>query len=87
VQSITGVVKAISASSLTLERNGSEITFGVDSSTRVLGRGNKTGPRDLVFRTPGPGLTDFVKTGDPVTVRYRQSGRVMKAVEVRVAPK
>jgi hypothetical protein len=81
VQSITGVVKAISASSLTLERNGSEITFGVDSSTRVLG---KTGVRDLVYRPGVRGLTDFVKAGDRVTVRYRQSGSAMNAVEVRV---
>jgi hypothetical protein len=81
LRSITGVVKAISTSSLTLERRGNEITFGVDSSTRVLA---KTAVRDLVYR-PGVGrLTDFVKAGDPVTVRYRQSGSAMNAVEVRV---
>lgn len=83
-QSMSGVVKAVSASLLTVERGGNEITFGVNSSTRILARG---GPRDLVLRTPGPRLTDFVKAGDQVTVKYRQSGSAMIAVEVRVAHK
>jgi hypothetical protein len=86
VQSMTGVVKAVSASSLTVDRGGHEVVFGVDSSIRVLASGRTAGPRDLVLRAPGPGLTDFVKTGDQVQVKYRQSGRALKAVEVRVAP-
>jgi hypothetical protein len=86
LQSMAGVVKAVSVSSLTLERGGTEIVFGVDSSTRVLAKG---GPRDLVYRIPERGrrLTDIVKAGDRVTVRYRQSGSAMNAVEVRVVQK
>ena len=85
VQSITGVVKAVSASSLTVETGGNAIMFALGSWTRVVG--SRTQPRDLVLRRPGPGLTDFVKTGDQVTVRYRPSGDVLKAVEVRITPK
>ena len=85
VQSMTGVVKAVSASSLAIETGGNAVVFVVDSSTRVLA--SKTQPRDLVLRKPERGLTDFVKTGDRVTVRYRPSGGVLKAVEVRIAPK
>jgi hypothetical protein len=81
VQSITGVVKTVSASSLTVERGGNEILFAVDSATRVLTRG---GPRDLVYRERRPKITDFVKAGDQVTVRYRLLGSAMNAVEVRV---
>jgi hypothetical protein len=83
VQSTTGVVKAVAASSLTVERGGSEIMFGVDSSTRFFAPGSKVG--DLVYRKRR--LTDAVKAGDQVTVKYRQSSGAMNAVEVRVAQK
>ena len=87
-QSMTGVVKALSASSLTVERNGTDMKFGLDSSTRIFARG-RAGGRDLVWRTPPPKIriTDFVKVGDPVTVKYRPSGSTVTAVEVRVEQK
>jgi hypothetical protein len=80
VQSTAGVVKAVAASSLTIERGGNELTFGVDSSTRFLASGSKVG--DLVYRERR--FTDAVKAGDHVTVRYRQANGAMNAVEVRV---
>ena len=39
-----------------------------------------TGPR-------GRPLTEFIKAGDQVTVRYRQSGSALTAVEVPVVQK
>ena len=82
VQSTTGVVKTVSASSLTLERGGNEIIFAVDSATRVFTRG---ATRDLVYRYERQHkLTDIVKAGDRVMVRYRLSGSAINAVEVRV---
>ena len=81
VQSTTGVVKAVAASSLTIERGGNEFIFGVDSSTRFLASGSRVG--DLVYRKRR--LTDAVSAGDHVTVRYRQSNGAMNAVEVRAA--
>ena len=87
VQLMTGVVKAVSASSLTLERDGNEIRFGIDRSTRVFAKGRGSAFNDLVYRPGGRRLTDFVKTGDQVTVSYRQSGIAMIAVEVRIAQK
>jgi hypothetical protein len=85
VQSMTGLVKAVFASSLTLDIGGNEIRFGVNRSTRVFARG--TALRDLVGRPGGRPVTDFVKVGDQVTVRYRQSSSALTAVDVRVAPK
>jgi hypothetical protein len=81
VLSMTAVVKAVSATSLTLERGGNELIFAVGSSTRVIGRGLS---RDLLLRRPERRLADIVRAGDQVTVRYRQSGGAMAAVEVRV---
>lgn len=83
-QLVAGVVKAVSASSLTLERGNGKIVFGVDSSTRVISKGTST---DLLRRMPGPRLTDIVKAGDQVTVKYRLSGSARNAVEVRVLQK
>jgi hypothetical protein len=80
IQSMTGVVKTVSVSSLTLEHAGHEITFALDSATRAIAKG---GPRDLLRRTPGPTITDIIKVGDRVTVRYRQSDGAMHAVELR----
>jgi hypothetical protein len=86
VQSMTGAVKAVSASSLTLERSGNEVRFAVNRSTRVFAKG-KAAINDLVYRSPGPPLTDFVKVGDQVTVGYRLAGISLIAVEVRVTKK
>jgi hypothetical protein len=81
---MTGAVKAVSASSLTLERGGNQImVISIDSSTRLLAKGRAS---DLVYRWPRR-LTDHVKAGDRVTVTYRQSGSAMNAVEVRVLQK
>jgi hypothetical protein len=87
VQSMTGVVTAVSPSSLTLEHEGHTIAFAVVSSTRVIGRG--AGFNDLVYRTPPrrPKVTDLVAVGNRVTVKYRPSDGNMNAVEVRVTRK
>ena len=56
VQSMTGVVKTVSASSLTLtlELGGNEIGFGVDRSTRVLAKGR--GQCSMIWSTGQEGV-------------------------------
>jgi hypothetical protein len=84
--SVAGVVKVVSVSSLTLltlERSSKEIVFGLDPSTRFISKGTAQA-RDLLLRKPGPRITDFVKAGQLVTITYRQSGKALNAVEVRV---
>ena len=80
-QSMAGVVKTGSTSSLTLEHSGHEITFALDRSTRVISKG-RAQARDLLRRFPEPGVTDIIKAGDRVTVTYRQADSKMNAVEV-----
>lgn len=85
-QSVAGVVKVVSVSSLTLltlERSSMEIVFGLDPSTRIISKGTAHA-RDLLLRKPGPRITDIVKAGQLVTITYRQSGKALNAVEVRV---
>jgi hypothetical protein len=82
---LTGIVTAVSASSLTIGRGENRLVFDLDSSTRFIGKGNAT-TRDLLLRRERR-ITDFVKAGDRVRVTYREFAGGMTAVEVRVAPK
>ena len=82
IQSMTGVVKAVSASSLTLETGGNDVIFDLAPSTRFVGKGLWT---DLLLREPPRRLP--VKRGDRLTVRYRVLNSAMRAVEVRAAGK
>jgi hypothetical protein len=93
--SMSGVVKAVSVASLTIERDGTKVLFTVNASTRLIRRGPAPGPqvgrypngaRDLVLRNPPASLADLVKPGERVGVRYRQSDSALLAVEVRVMP-
>ena len=90
--STTGVVKSVSASSLTIERDGVELAFSVGPSTRLVRRDAphrpgyySNGANDLVLR-PSPTLKDLLKAGERVTVTFRQSGASLHAREVRVLP-
>lgn len=78
IKLMTGVVKAVSPSSLTLKIGGNDVTFDLTSSTRFVGKGMAS---DLVLRWPRP-LP--IKRGDQVKVRYRVVNRAMRAIEVRV---
>ena len=79
-QNFSGKVKAVSASSITVENAGKEMTFNVSSSTRLLAKGStaKTKERKAAGAS-GLVITDMIKTGSLVAVKYTGSD----AVEVR----
>jgi len=80
-QTATGVVKAVSESSLTIAADGHEIAFVISKATRAVGKGLYS---DLVLRDPPRNrIVDVVKPGDRVTVTFRVSGGSMHAVQVR----
>ena len=83
-QLMSGVVKAVTASSLTIEHDSAEVVFVVNSSTRFSASGGRS--NDLVLRPPRT-LRDVLKPGEHVSVRFRQSGSALRALEVRVVPK
>jgi len=79
---IAGVVKRVSASSVTLEiADRGIMVIGADAATRVIGRGMAS---DLLLRKGSPKLPDVIKAGDRVTASCRRSGRALFAVEIRV---
>ena len=80
-QSMTGAVKAISASSITVESGGKSMTFSVSSSTKLLAKGSTAKTKEVKAKgAPGLTITDMVKVGNSVVVRYTG----MDAVEVRL---
>lgn len=76
-----GVVKSVSASSLTITSGGKDMTFAVDASTRVVGTGAGTKTAAAGGRIA---ITDLVHTGNRASVSYTEAGGTMKASEVRV---
>jgi hypothetical protein len=67
---MSGVVKTVTGSSLSIENGGGEIVFSVDPNTSIILKGARAHINDLVGR-PGPRVTAVIKNGDLVTVKYR----------------
>jgi hypothetical protein len=83
---LVGAVKAVSASSLTVDTGKNEYVVAVNSSTVVTVARGGAQTRDLIYRVPDPDrlVTAAIKAGDQVSVKYRQSGSAKSAVEIEV---
>jgi hypothetical protein len=84
--SATGIVTAVSSTSLVIEgKEQQSITFVVDSKTRLLARGAivKIRPRPAIG-TPGRKITDVLHRGDLVTVSFELTAPPLRASEVRL---
>jgi hypothetical protein len=81
-----GTVKTVAVDSLTITDSANkDWTFKVDSQTKVVASGgsHKTADAKLMGKTPE--ITDTVKTGEKVSVKYHDlGGGAMHAAEVRV---
>lgn len=75
-----GTVKDVSASSLTISDAGKDMTFAVDASTHVVGKGMGTATENTGGKAP---ITDLIKTGQMVTVLYHDMGGTLHAATVR----
>lgn len=84
-----GAVTAVAANSLTVKVNGTDMTFAVDAKTHAIAPGGGTKTRAATAEgKAGIVITDVVKVGQGVEVKYHESG--MHADSVRVltaAPK
>ena len=85
--SATGAVTAVSSSSLSVKGSSGESTFTIDEKTRIIGTGAGTKGRAMKESGAKPQITDFVSTGDTVSVRYTEDGGTKRASEVRVTKK
>jgi hypothetical protein len=76
-----GKVKTVTASQLTIDDNGRELTFAITGDTNVLARGATKATKAAGGSTP---ITTFVHTGDTVSISWHEAGGKMMASEVRV---
>jgi ribosome maturation factor RimP len=85
--SVSGVVKDVAGNTLTVTAEGKDMSFTVEPTTNVVGRGAGTLTKKKQEAGQKTVLTDFVGKGDDVIVNYTEKGGAMVATEVRVTRK
>ena len=83
----SGTVSAVSGTSLTVKTSKEELTFTIDEKTDVVGTGASTKTQAMKQAGQKTTLTDFVASGDTVTVRYHETGTEKHAARVTVTRK
>ena len=80
----TGTVSAVAPDSLTVKGKTDTWTFTIDKGTSVTAKGATH--KSLALKADGKAtvLTDFVKTGDTVTVAYHDMGAMKHAATINV---
>jgi hypothetical protein len=83
----SGVVTAVTNNSLTIKATGGELTFDIDTKTKVMGK--QMGRKAEAMKKAGEAtvITEFVHTGDTVRVRYMEMDGKKHASEVHVTRK
>jgi hypothetical protein len=85
VESFLGVVKAVSPSSVTVERGTITGVFTVDSKTLVAVQGATAKTKEAkAAGKPGLTVPDAVHVGDQVMVKYRETNGSMLASNIQV---
>ncbi len=79
-----GTVSAVAADSLTVKAKEGELTFAVDKDTSVSARGASHKTAAMKDDKKTTQITDFVKVGDTVTVKYHDMGDKKHAASVSV---
>jgi hypothetical protein len=79
-----GTVTSVSADSLTIKAKTEEMTFSVDSKTKVTATGASHKTEAMKGENKPTVITDFVKVGDNVNVTYHDMGGTKHAASVRV---
>lgn len=82
-ESFTGVVKAVSGSSVTVERGSITGMFAVDAKTHVAARGATAKTKEnQAAGKPGLTVPDVVHVGDQVTVKFQERSSGMVATDI-----
>ena len=79
-----GTVSSVSASSLTVKGKSGEWTFAVDKSTHVSVSGASKKTAAAKDSKEPLEITQYVKVGDTVTVKYHDMGATKHAADVVV---
>ena len=80
-----GTVKAVAADTLTVtDAAGKDWTFAVDAKTKLTAAGGSHKTAETKSMGKSPTITDLVKAGTKVTVKYTETEGKMHADSVRV---
>jgi hypothetical protein len=82
--STMGTVSAVAADSLTVKAKDGDMTFGVDKATTVVAKGASHKMAAMKADKQPATITDFVKVGDDVSVKYHDMGATKHAATVTV---
>jgi hypothetical protein len=82
--SASGTVSAVTADSLTVKAKSGEMTFAVDTATKVSARGASHKTAAMKDDKKSTQITDFVHVGDTVSVSYHDMGDKKHAASVTV---
>jgi hypothetical protein len=87
-----GTVQTVSASSLTITGSAGDSgkftqTFTIDTNTKVVAEGAGTAAAAAKEKGKSMGITDYLATGDQVTVTYQKKGDALIATQIRVTRK
>ena len=83
--SATGTVKSVAADSVVVtDKDGNDWTFAVDTATKVIAKGASHKSAEKAAEHEKLMITDMVKTGDKVSVKYHDMDGKMHAASVRV---
>jgi hypothetical protein len=86
VETFVGVVKAVSGSSVTVERGSITGVFSVDTKTHVGARGATAKTKEnQAAGKPGLTVADVIHVGDQVTVKYQEKSNAMIATDIRLS--
>jgi hypothetical protein len=81
----TGTVKSVSGDSLVVtDKSGKDWTFSVDSATKIIAAGGSHMTAEKKAEGKAMTLTDAVKEGSKVSVKYHEMDGKMHAASVRV---
>ena len=81
---VSGVVSAVTAESLTVKVKDADWTFVVDKSTHVSATGASRKTAALKSDKKPAQITEYLKVGDSVNVRYHEKGTTRHAAGVVV---
>jgi hypothetical protein len=79
-----GTVSSVAADSLTVKATSGEMTFAVDDKTHVVAKGASHQTAAAKGEGKATPITDFVKVGDMVSVKYHDMGATKHAASVTV---
>jgi hypothetical protein len=79
-----GTVSAVAPDSVTVKTKDGEVTLAVDSKTAVTGHGASHKSAAMKGENKATQITDFVKVGDQVAVKYHDMGTMKHAASITV---